>query len=78
MDNQVRILIDNHFKNMRGKIFSLAEASLPKSQAEGFKNTVRRYTQTAWKSILKDLDALDDKEDESDAEREREYSDTTS
>jgi len=46
--------LDLHFRKLRGKLFSLTEASVPGSQQESFKQFIKTYTQDAWSSIGKD------------------------
>ena len=46
--------LDVHFKRLRGKLFSLIEASVPGAQQESFKRHVKDFTQDEWSGIGKD------------------------
>lgn len=49
-----REVVDKHFKRLRGKLFTLTEASLPGSQQEAFKRQIKVFTQAAWHGIILD------------------------
>lgn len=54
MVDQMREVVDRHFKRLRGKLFTLTEASLPEPQQEAFKREIKVVTQAAWRGIILD------------------------